>query len=113
MYHLIKGGSRADNLYLENSETESYLGLGPLSMIILDILHKQENIRVVNNTSTVDLDEDAIKVSIYDNWDITIKDETANLLMKTAAKIKMPKPRKTKVKEIDAMDVLLGRASYK
>lgn len=118
MYKLLKEKGNNMNLVLENTETKASIVIGRSTMDILSILESKEGVHIGG-------DEDEIKLK--DKWDITIGDETAKEI--SAKAMRMSKPvrvqrkmqeemkaqeelKKKQNKEIDAMDVLLGLASY-
>jgi len=107
MYRLTKPKGYNELITIENTETSASVVIGRISVEVLDILKADEG----KDTSSTDF-------SMKDEWDFEIKDETARKI--TATAMKMKKPVRAKVtaetpknnKEIDAMDVLLGLASY-
>ena len=112
MYKLLKEKGNNSNVILENTETKAQLNLGRLTIDMLSLLEIAEDLTFGEKSGAI---------QFKDEWDIPIKDETAKEL--SAKAMRMSKPirdqRKHKEeeikksnKEIDAMDVLLGLASY-
>ena len=108
MYKLIKPTGYVNQVLLENTETKAYLGLD-LDMELLHIMEKH-------------IDKDTMPKPA-DEWNLEIdnelKDELRGLAMKMKKPIRDQKKkasneinRKMYNKEINAMDVLLGLASY-
>ena len=111
MYKLLKEKGNNLNVILENTETKAQLNLGRITLDVLSILEKEEDLTFGEKG----------KLNLTDEWNIIITDSTAKEL--SAKAMRMSKPirdqRKHKEeeikksnKEIDAMDVLLGLASY-
>ena len=112
MYKVLKERGNNMNIVLENTETKAQLNLGRLTIDMLSLLERAEDLTFGEKSGAI---------QFKDEWDIPIKDETAKEL--SAKAMRMSKPirdqRKHKEeeikksnKEIDAMDVLLGLASY-
>lgn len=113
MYRLLKDKGNNMNLILENTETKASIIIGKLTMVILSILETKEGVR---------FGKDDGEINLKDEWRLTVKDETAKEL--SAKAMRMSKPirdqskkseqvlKKKDNKSIDAMDVLLGLASY-
>ena len=110
MYKLVKEYGNNLNVILENTETHAQLNLGRLTIDILTLLETNEDMTFGEGGTT----------QLKDAWDFTIKDETAKELSAKAMRMSKPirdqrkhkdEPKKSN-KEIDAMDVLLGLASY-
>ena len=110
MYKLLKEYGNNLNVILENTETHAQLNLGRLTIDILTLLETKEGLTF----------GDGGECQLKDGWDFTIKDETAKELSEKAMRMSKPirdqrkhkdEPKKSN-KEIDAMDVLLGLASY-
>lgn len=112
MYRLLKEKGHNICVVLENTETHAQLNLGRLTIDMLSLLEREEDLTFGEKSGVI---------QFKDEWDIPIKDETAKEL--SAKAMRMSKPirdqRKHKEeeikksnKEIDAMDVLLGLASY-
>lgn len=111
MYRLLKEKGNNLNVILENTETHAQLNLGKLTIDMLSLLERAEDLTF----------GEVGAIQFKDEWNIPIKDETAKEL--SAKAMRMSKPirdqRKHKEeeikksnKEIDAMDVLLGLANY-
>ena len=109
MYKLIKENGYGQPVLLENTETKAYLGLGDVGIEMLHIMEKH-------------IDKDTMPKPA-DEWNLEIdnelKDELRGLAMKMKKPIRDQKKkasneinRKMYNKEINAMDVLLGLASY-
>lgn len=109
MYRLLKDKGNNSNLTLENADTKASIIIGRLTMEILSILEEKEDIHFG------DLDEE---VKLKDKWELHISDETGKMLASKAMSMHKPVRDQRKVqikkdnKKIDAMDVLLGLASY-
>ena len=113
MYRLIKDKGNNSNVIIENLDTHAQLNLGRLSMDILSILEREEELTFGEGG----------KLQYKDKWEVNIKSTTAEELSRKAMRMSKPirdqskKATKEKKKEankqIDAMDVLLGLASYK
>lgn len=112
MYKVLKEKGNNVSITLENTETKASIIIGRLSMDILSLLEKEEGIRFGDS-------DDEIKLK--DKWELTIKDETAKELSAKAMRMSKPVRDQSKKSEqvlkkdnksIDAMDVLLGLASY-
>lgn len=109
MYRLLKDRGNNSNLVLENMDTRTNLIIGKLTMDILSLLEEKEGIRFG------DLDEE---INLKNSWDIHISEETGKEIANKAMTMHKPvrDQRKVQIKKdnktIDAMDVLLGLASY-
>lgn len=109
MYRLLKDKGNNSNLVLENMDTRTNLIIGKLTMNILSLLEEKEGIRFG------DLDEE---INLKNSWDIHISEETGKEIASKAMTMHKPVRDQRKVqikkdnKNIDAMDVLLGLASY-
>lgn len=109
MYRLLKDKGNNSNLVLENMDTRTNLIIGKLTMNILSLLEEKEGIRFG------DLDEE---INLKNSWDIHISEETGKEIANKAMTMHKPvrDQRKVQIKKdnktIDAMDVLLGLASY-
>lgn len=108
MYRILKEKGNNSNVTLENVETKATIVLGRLSMDIISIISSTEGLSF--GTGPED-------IKLIDKWSFTIKDETAKLL--SAKALNMHTPERNQRKEtpkkkstVDAMDVLLGLASY-
>ena len=103
MYKLLKDKGTGANVIIENTSTKTSVIIGKLNTKIIEILKDAE-----------------YKVNIIEEWNIEINNETAkSLVINTTMKIKKPirdqrkkNIKKQENKKIDAMDVLLGLASY-
>lgn len=114
MYKVLKDKGNNANVYIENIDTATQLNLGKLTMEMLSIMETCEPISFGTDESDVKLNAE---------WDFEIKEETKMHLEKMAMKMTKPlrdqskakseQVAKEKNKKIDAMDVLLGLASYK
>ena len=110
MYKLLKEKGNNLNVILENTETKAQLNLGRITLDVLSILEKEEDLTFGEKG----------KLNLTDEWNIIITDSTAKEL--SAKAMRMSKPirdqrkhkdeAKKSNKEIDAMDVLLGLANY-
>lgn len=112
MYKLLKEKGNNVSITLENTETKASIIIGRLSMDILSLLEKEEGIRFGDSDD---------EIQLKDKWELTIKDETAKELSAKAMRMSKPVRDQSKKSEqvlkkdnksIDAMDVLLGLASY-
>ena len=110
MYRLLKEKGNNLNVILENTETKAQLNLGRLTIDILTLLETKEDLTF----------GDGGKIQLKDEWNIHISDSTAKELSEKAMRMSKPirdqrkvknEPKKSN-KEIDALDVLLGLASY-
>ena len=104
MYRVLKGKGYGANVILENTDTKVNIVIGRASA---DVHHV--------------LDEAGVDYpSTPDEWDLEVNKETAEALAKLAMPMKKPirdQRKKQQVVEtdnrkIDAMDVMLGLASY-
>ena len=112
MYKLLKEKGNNLNAILENTETHAQLNLGRLTIDILTLLEREEGMTFGAGGS----------IQLKDKWDLTIKDSTAKELSAKAMRMNKPirdqskktteEKKKEANKQIDAMDVLLGLASY-
>ena len=110
MYRLIKECGNNLNVILENIDTRAQLNLGRLTIDILTLLERKEGMTFGEGGTT----------QLKDEWNFSISEETAKELSEKAMRMSKPirdqrkvkdKPKKSN-KEIDALDVLLGLASY-
>ena len=110
MYRLLKEKGNNLNVILENIDTRAQLNLGRLTIDMLTLLGTKEGMTFGEGG----------EFQLKDGWDFTIKDETAKELSEKAMRMSKPirdqrkhkdEPKKSN-KKIDAMDVLLGLASY-
>ena len=111
MYKVLKEKGNNMNIVLENTETKANIVIGRLTMDILSILESKAGVHFGKDEGEIDL---------KDEWRLTVNDETAKELSAKAMRMSKPirdqrkhkdEPKKSN-KEIDAMDVLLGLASY-
>lgn len=112
MYRILKEKGNNVSITLENTETKASIIIGRLSMDILSLLEREEGIHFSDSDS---------EIQLKDKWELTIKDETAKELSAKAMRMSKPVRDQSKKSEqvlkkdnksIDAMDVLLGLASY-
>lgn len=110
MYKVTKERGNNANVTLVNSDTKASVIVGKLTMDILKMLE--------DNGYKFDPDtEEAIP--LRDAWSLEVSSDTAKKLSEKAMKMNKPvreqsKKSEPKVKQVvDAMDVLLGLASYK
>lgn len=110
MYRVLKERGNNAVITLENTETKASIIIGRITMEILAILEK-EGISVGDPTTG----------ALKDKWEFHISDDTAKELSAKAMRMSKPIRDQRKVKEeppkknnkhVDAMDVLLGLASY-
>lgn len=110
MYRILKEKGNNVSITLENTETKASIIIGRLSMDILSLLEREEGIHFSDS-----------EIQLKDKWELTIKDETAKELSAKAMRMSKPVRDQSKKSEqvlkkdnksIDAMDVLLGLASY-
>lgn len=108
MYKIRKAKSTHSNVFIENTETKANMILGGINIEMLSILEK----------AGYKAEDDTLVLA--NEWNFNIDTETANRLLATTMKIEKPirtkkvdAPKtKNNNKEIDALDVLLGRAKY-
>ena len=112
MYKVLKEKGNNISITLENTETKASIIIGRLSMDILSLLEKEEGIHFGDSDG---------EIQLKDKWELAIKDETAKELSAKAMRMSKPVRDQSKKSEqvlkkdnksIDAMDVLLGLASY-
>lgn len=110
MYRLLKEKGNNLNVILENIDTRAQLNLGRLTIDVLTLLETKEGMTFGEGGTT----------QLKDEWNIYISDSTAKELSAKAMRMSKPirdqrkykeEPKKSN-KEIDALDVLLGLASY-
>ena len=110
MYRLLKEKGNNLNVILENIDTRAQLNLGRLTIDVLTLLETKEGMTFGEGGTT----------QLKDEWNFSISEETATELSAKAMRMSKPirdqrkhkeEPKKSN-KEIDAMDVLLGLASY-
>lgn len=114
-YRLIKDKGYNANVVLENIETKSSITLGKWTMEILHILE-------IDESFVFEREDDAGSISLRSPWNLSISEATAKKLSTKAMPIHKPKRDQSKKVQtvteeqpkqvIDAMDVLLGLASY-
>lgn len=87
MYKLSKPIGAASAVSVENTDTGGVVIIGKITLPILTILADKEGLKTSDDT-----------LSLQDQWDITITEETAKTLAKEAMKMKKPirDQRKTK-----------------
>lgn len=110
MYRLLKSKGNNMNVTLENTDTKASVIIGRLTY---------ETLKTLEDAGFSFKTEDG-GLNVRDEWDLEITDETAKTLADKAMRMKKPirdqkkKPEtpKTDNKKVDAMDVLLGLASY-
>lgn len=109
MYKILKEKGNNSNITLMNVGTGTTIIIGKLSMEILSILESDGHL----------FNEDkpgALKLK--DAWDLEVSEENAVKLAGKAMKMTKPVRQKTteevkkNTKKVDAMDVLLGLATY-
>lgn len=113
-YWVIKEPGSNTTISILKENTGSSIIIGKLTIEMLEILEKEG---YVFNKDLADTKG----ISLKDAWRLNISEETAKVLMLKTFNIKKPirdqskKSEQTAVnnKTIDAMDVLLGLASYK
>ena len=108
MYKVIKEAGNNSNVTLKNTETNAEVIIGRLSV---EIVNKLEHAGYTFG------DADG-EIKLKDKWELEVNEETGKDLGRLAMKMTRPirdqkkKVQKKSNKEIDAMDVLLGLASY-
>lgn len=111
MYRVLKEKGNNASVTLENTSTKASIIIGKLTMEILSILEREEDVSFGEHGT----------IQLKDKWDITVSDDTAKELSSKALRMSKPlrdqrkKPEeqlKKDNKQIDAMDVLLGLANY-
>ena len=111
MYKILKDEGYNKVVTIENAETKASLIIGKVTIEMLNVL----------DTAGYKVGDKGL--TITNKWDLNIDKATADTLSKMAMKMKKPIRdqrkktaneinRKMYNKEIDAMDVLLGLASY-
>lgn len=115
MYKVLKPSGHNANITLENTETKASIIIGRMSMKILKVLEGEGY-----STSATEKDK---QLELTEEWQLHVKEDTAKELSKLAMPMKKPirdqrkikseqQPVETDNRKIDAMDVLLGLASY-
>lgn len=115
MYLVEKEKGNNSNITIINQDTKASVIIGKMTMEIIDILEEE------GYEFNKDLGEDS-HISLTDKWNLEVSESTGRKLSSTAFKMKKPitvkatksvaEPPKKSNKTIDAMDVLLGLASY-
>ena len=109
MYRVLKEKGNNANITLENIETKASIIIGKITMDLLKIL--DEAVHKIGDDG----------VALRDEWNFEVNEETGKEIAGKAMRMSKPirDQRKYKVeepkkdnKQIDAMDVLLGLASY-
>ena len=110
MYRVLKVRGSRSNVVVENTDTKANVIIGRITMEILKILAE----------AGYKTEDDTLNLS--DEWNLSIDKEIATKLTATTMKMKKPirdQSKKNKIdirkevnKTVDAMDVLLGLASY-
>lgn len=101
MYRVLKDEGYSKLVSVENTDTHTIINIGALSMKVLEILNRYGHTEVATGSSL--------------RWQIEVNKECANELAKLSMQMKAPIRDQRKVKDnskVDAMDVLLGLASY-
>ena len=113
MYKVLKEKGLYRNVIVENTDTKARVNIGNVS---LDILKTLEDAGFKIGTVGK---EEKDEFTATNKWDINVDIETASQLTKMAMRMKKPirdqrkkEIKKKENKKIDAMDVLLGLASY-
>lgn len=110
MYRILKEKGNNVSLILENTDTKAQLNLGRLTIDMITLLETEEDLTFGEKG----------RIQLRDEWNISIKESTAKELSNKAMRMSKPirdqrkvkDDKKKRNKEIDAMDVLLGLASY-
>lgn len=116
MYLVEKEKGNNSNITIINQDTKASVIIGKMTMEILNTLEEEGY--------TFDKDVDG-HIDLTDKWNLEVSESTGRKLSSTAFKMKKPitvktskltelvaEPPKKSNKTIDAMDVLLGLASY-
>ena len=113
MYKVLKEKGNNMNIVLENTETKASIVIGRLTIDILSILESKEGVHIGDGEG---------EIQLKDKWDLVVGDETAKELSAKAMRMSKPirdqskktteEKKKEANKQIDALDVLLGLASY-
>ena len=112
MYRVIKAQGNNANVAVENTDTKANVIIGRISIEMLNILEKAGH-KISSKSGEGG-------ISMTSAWNISVDTETASALSKMTMKMKKPIREQSKKavtpkkdnKHIDAMDVLLGLASY-
>lgn len=109
MYKVLKDAGNNGNITIEDTDEKRTTMVGKLSMDILKILEDEGY--------TFGTEEEEIQMK--DRWELTITKDAYDKLRKKTFSIKRPERHQSKKveqkidnKKVDAMDVLLGLASY-
>ena len=102
MYRIIKDKGYDKPVTVENTSTKATIIVGRMSISMLQILEEAGK---------------PVTGAQFEKWDLEVNKETADKLVKLAMPMKKPirtkkEIAKTRNKDIDAMDVLLGLAQY-
>lgn len=116
MYLVEKEKGNNSNITIINQDTKASVIIGKMTMEILNTLEEE------GYTFNKDVDD---HIELTDKWNLEVSESTGRKLSSTAFKMKKPitvktseltelvaEPPKKSNKTIDAMDVLLGLASY-
>ena len=116
MYLVEKEKGNNSNITIINQDTKASVIIGKMTMEILNTLEEE------GYTFDKDVDD---HIELTDKWNLEVSESTGRKLSSTAFKMKKPitvktskltelvaEPPKKSNKTIDAMDVLLGLASY-
>ena len=112
MYKVVKEAGTNENVYLQNTDTMAEINLGRVTSTIMTILNK--------DGYAFNAYGEEGKLTLKEKWTLKVSDEVKDELRKLAMPMNKPIRDQRKVKqeekksnkEIDAMDVLLGLASY-
>lgn len=107
MYRVLKSKGSTSNVTVENTDTRASVTIGRL------------NAGIIHELNRAGFKEDDNLPPNRDEWNFEIKEETAKALASMAFKMskpirdqRKPETKKQANKHIDAMDVMLGLASY-
>lgn len=107
MYKVLKEKGNNQNVTLLNTETKASIIIGRITITMLELLRSAGH-------------EIGEETTLKDQWDLEVNDEIGKELANKAMTMSRPirdqrktedKPKKDK-KKVDALDVLLGLASY-
>jgi len=116
MYKVVKEVGTNENVYLQNTDTMAEINLGRATTTMMDILEKDGY-----KFSLIHPSDDVSEcITLKEKWTLKVSDEVKDELRKLAMPMNKPIRNQRKVKqeekksnkEIDAIDVLLGLASY-
>lgn len=109
MYKVRKDMYSTSNVFVENTDTLASINIGRITIKVLEILADEGY-------------KTDCSLNVRDTWDLDISAEAASKLSKLAMPMKKPIRDQRKVtveneqpednKHVDAMDVMLGLASY-